>query len=328
MRKNVKMRRLVIAAVLLVFIAAIALIIVNQRHNKMFDVSGFSDGDSKYTITWNGRDWEYNESINSILLIGIDSTGEMKTSDTYGDQARADNIDLISFNYEDKTITILPISRDTMTEVPKFTANGYEASKTLTHLGFAYSFGNGGRASSMNVCNAVSDLLYGVEVYRYVTTNIDSIGYANDLIGGVTVEVPNNDLAGRYPNMTKGAKVRITKKNVEAFLRYRSDKDGSNNGRMERQQAFLQAYIEKLKTMSDDDYLDMWQQLSSDDSKIKTNMTKSMFMNLIADIKDYRYDPDTDNLKIIGTDVVENGYDAFYPDEDKLKELVVTTFFK
>lgn len=328
MRKNAKMRRLIVA-VLIVAVAGVAVLIVrNQRHNKIFDVSGFSDANSSYTVTWNGHDWEYNENINSILLIGIDSTGEMKTSDTYGEQARADNIDLISFDDVNKTVKILPISRDTMTEVPNFTSSGYETNSMRTHLGFAFSFGNGGKASSMNVCNAVSDLLYGVEVYRYVTTNIDSIGYANDLIGGVTVEVPNDDLADKYPEMTKGAKVRLTDKNVADFLRYRSTEDGSNNGRMERQQAFLQAYIEKLKTMNEDDYVEMWNQLSSDESKIKTNMSQNMFMSLISNIRDYHYDPDTDNLKIEGTNGVENGYDVFYPDEDKLKELVVTTYFK
>ena len=328
MRKNRKMRRLVIAVLVLAVILVISLIVMTQRRNKVFDVSNFSDGNAAYTVTWNGRDWEYNENINNILLIGIDSTGEMKTADTYGDQARADNIDLISFDAANKTVKILPISRDTMTEVPNFTASGYETTAMRTHLGFAFSFGNGGKASSMNVCNAVSDMLYGVEVYRYVTTNIDSIGYANDLIGGVMVEVPNDDLADKYPKMTKGAKVRLTDKNVADFLRYRSTEDGSNNGRMERQQAFLQAYVEKLKTMDEDDYLDMWNKLSSDKSKIKTNMSQNMFMSLISNIRDYKYDPNTDNLKIEGTNGIENGYDVFYPDENKLKELVVTTYFK
>lgn len=329
MRKNAKMRRIIIAIILVVVLAVAALIAISQRNNKKFDVSSFSDGSDAYTVTWNGRDWEYNENISSILLIGIDSTGEMKTSDTYGNEARADNIDLVSFNASDKTIKILPISRDTMTEVPTFTSAGYQSASINTHLGFAYAYGNGGRDSSMNVCNAVSDMLYGVEVFRYVTTNIDSIGYANELIGGVTVEVPNDDLANKYPEMTKGAKVKMTDKNVADFLRYRdTKKDASNNGRMERQRAFLEAYVEKLNQMNEEDYIEMWEKLSSDEGKIQTNMSRQLFMNLIANIKEYKYDPATDNLKIEGTDGTEDGYDTFYPDEDKLKELVVTTYFK
>ena len=330
MRHNKRMRIAVYAILAVTVLAVCLLIYSNQRHQKIYDVKHSSDSDSSsYTVIYNGESYEYNSKISTILLIGIDSTGKMETSTDYGEQARADNIDLIIFNREDKTVKVLPVSRDTITEVMTYSAQGYETGKTTTHLGFAFSFGNGGGASSKNTCNAVSDLLYGVSIYRYVTTNIDSIGYANQLIGGVTVTVPNNDLADKYPEMKKGAKVELTDDNVADFLRYRdTDKDASNNSRMERQQAFLTAYIDKLKTMTEDDYIDMWKQLKSDKSKISTNMSEKMFLNLIGNIKEYSYNPATDNLKIEGTDGEEDGYDVFYPDKDRLKELVINTFFK
>lgn len=323
MRRNKKMKSAVIAIVVIMLLLVAFLIIKTQREWKKYDVSPFASSSEEVK-----SGYEYNEKISSILLIGIDSTGTMETSETFGNQARADNIDLISFNNQDKSVKILPISRDTMTEVSNFSSKGYEVGKTKTHIGYAFSFCDGGNESSMNVCNAVSDLLYGTEVYRYVTTNIDSIGYANNLIGGVTVEVPNNDLAGKYPEMTEGSKVELTDANVADFLRYRdTNKDASNTGRMERQQAFLTAYVKKLETMTKEDYEEMWDKLSSDESKIKTNMSESMFLGLLADLKDYTYNPNTDNLVIEGENKVEDGYDVFYPDENKLKELVRKTFF-
>ena len=322
MRKNKRFRYSVITVVLVMVLVVAVLITKSQSEWKKYDVS--ASGHAKA-----GDGYEYNKNISNILLIGIDSTGPMETCATYGDQARADNIDLISFNSQDKSVKIMPISRDTMTDVTKFSAKGYEVGKIKTHLGFAYSYGNGGNESSMNVCDAVSDFLYGTEVYKYVTTNLDSIGYANDLIGGVTVTVPNNDLAFRYPEMTEGNKVEMTSSNVADFLRYRNtDVDGSNTGRMERQQAFLEAYVKKLETMSKDDYKSMWKKLSSEQSKIKTNMTEKMFLGLLADLKKYKYDPNKDNLHIEGVNTVESGYDVFYPDEKKLKALVRETFFE
>ncbi|MCQ2551634.1 MAG: LCP family protein [Clostridia bacterium] len=300
------------------------MIFKSQADFNKYDVSTYITGSEDFDL----EDYEYDSNIVNVLLIGIDSKGAMSTSATFGDQARADNIELISFNTHDKTVKILPISRDTMTDIMQYSASGYEMGRIKTHLGFAFTYGNGGNESSMNVCDAVSNLLYGTNVYRYVTTNIDSIGYANDLIGGVTVEVPNNDLARKYSFMTKGNKVKLDDSNVADFLRFRLNTDGSNNGRMERQVAFLQAYVQKLETMSHDDYVSMWNKLSSDTSKIKTNMDKKMFMSLIGNLKEYTYDPDRDNLKIIGENDVEDGYDVFYPDQDALKQLVIDNYFR
>lgn len=324
MHRNKTYKRIVGAIFVLVLLLVAFLIFKSQADFNRYDVSEFIASSENLDL----EDYEYDSNIVNVLLIGIDSKGTMHTSASFGEQARADNIDLISFNTHDKTVKILPISRDTMTEITQYSANGYEMGKLKTHLGFAFTYGNGGNESSINVCDAVSNLLYGTQVYRYVTTNIDSIGYANDLIGGVTVEVPNNDLARMYSNMTKGNKVKLDDSNVADFLRYRLKTDGSNNGRMERQVAFLEAYVEKLETMSHDDYVSMWNKLSSDTSKIKTNMDKKMFMSLIGNLKEYTYDPDKDNLKIIGENGVEDGYDVFYPDQDALKQLVIDNYFR
>lgn len=322
--KNRKMKRAVIAIIVIMALVVSFLIFMSQNTWKKFDVS-------QYSISSNDEETGYvfNESIVNVLLIGVDSTGVMETSATYGNQARADNIDLISFDTVNKSIKILPISRDTITDVTKFSAKGYDVGTIRTHLGFAYSFGNGGNESSMNVCDAVSNLLFGTEVYKYITTNLDSIAYANDLIGGVTVLVPNDDLKAKYPELVAGSEVELTKDNVADFLRYRDpDKDGSNVGRMERQQAFLEAYVKKLETMTEEDYKDMWDRLSSDKSKIRTNISENMFLSLLEDLREYKYDPLTDNLSIEGEDMVEDGYDVFYPDEEKLRELVINAFFK
>ena len=129
--------------------------------------------------------------------------------------------------------------------------------------------------------------------------------------------------------MRKGARVELTSANVADFLRYRDTSTaGSNNGRMERQEAFITAYIEKLETMEQQDYFDMWDKIQEDKSLIKTNMSEQTFIDLVGNIKQYTYNSRTDNLAIEGTNGEEDGYDVFYPDMEKLKGLVVDTFFK
>ena len=326
--KRKKKTIIMIGVVVLVLALAFLLILKDQKKRKVYQVTPVKSQDS-YTVTYNGEKYQYNSKVETILLIGVDSTGPMEVSADYGEQARADNLDLIIIDHENKCIKVLPVSRDTYTEVTNYTAKGYAIGKVPTHLGFAFSFGDGGNASSKNVCSAVSELLYGVEIYRYVTTNIDSIGYANDLIGGVDVVVPNNDLAFMYPEMVKGATVTMTKDNVAEFLRYRNlDQDASNVGRMQRQRAFLQSYIEKLETMTESDYVSMWEKLQKDSNIIKTNINQDTFQRLLNCVKDYSYDPDTCNLNIAGKNDKLDGYDVFYVDEDQLKELVINVFYK
>lgn len=55
--------------------------------------------------------------------------------------------------------------------------------------------------------------------------------------------------------MKKGDVVTITKDNVEEFVRTRdADKDYSAQDRLARQQAYYEAFYEKIKSMLEDDF--------------------------------------------------------------------------
>lgn len=329
-RHNKKFKILVTIVVICMALLVAFLIYKDQMAQGAYKVAEVEVGEPQqsYSITYEGEEYDFNSSIESVLLIGVDSRGKLEAQESYGVDARADNIDLIIMDRQNHSVKILPISRDTMTEITKYTVKGYESSSYVDHIGFAFSYGNGGKASCDNACDAVSNLLYGIDVRYYICTNLDSIAFANDLLGGVKVECPNNDLSGKYPEMTEGAKIKLGDSNVEDFLRYRNtDEDYSNNGRMERQQAFLDGFVEQIKGMSEEDFADMWKELKADDSNILTNVSKSHFLKLINRINEYEYDPEKSNLKIEGTDKVEDGHDVFYANEKKLKQLVVDTFY-
>ena len=332
MRRNKNNKKFIISviAIILVMLIIVALLIYkDQKDQRAYQIdTKLVEPQQTYSVTYNDEIYDYNTTIETVLLIGIDSEGKLEQQDNYGVDARADNIVLLIMDRLNHTLKILPISRDTMTEITKYTKSGYESTKYVDHLGFAFSYGDGYKASCENTCDAISNLLYGVNIRYYICTNLDSIAFANDLLGGVSVEVPNDDLVKIHPELKKGSEVTLTSDNVADFLRYRdTEVDYSNNGRMDRQQAFLTGFTLKAKTMSENDYVNLWEKLSGDDSKILTNMTKAHFMNLISRVSEYDYIEEESVLKITGVDKVEDNHDVFYPDQEELKQLVIDTFY-
>ena len=323
-----------IISVLIVVVVMVALvgilIFFDQKDQKAYQIvqTKMVEPQQSYSITYNGETYDYNTSIETVLLIGVDSRGKLEAQDKYGVDARADNIVLVIMDRQNHRVKILPINRDTMTEITKYTKSGFESTKYVDHLGFAFTYGDGYKASCENTCDAISNLLYGINIRYYICTNLDSIAFANEMLGGVTVECPNDDLVKDYPELKKGSKVKLTSSNVEDFLRYRDTKtDYSNNGRMDRQQAFLDGFIQKAKTMSENDYLTLWDKINAKDSNILTNMSKAHFMNIIGRVADYDYEKTQSNLRITGVDKIEDNHDVFYPNKEELKQLVIDTFY-
>lgn len=86
-------------------------------------------------------------------------------------------------------MSILALNRDTMTEIRRYTRTGEDMGTYVSHLGYAYSYGDGGEVSCEDLKEAVEKLL-GISIDEYVVTNQSSITSINDLVGGVTVTVP------------------------------------------------------------------------------------------------------------------------------------------
>lgn len=330
-----KSKRIACVSFLVVLVFVAAMIYLDQQKMSKYRFSGGKDGDSVQTIRYKGKDYVYNNRIFAFLLIGTDGKGRIRADESYGDKDRADNIMLIILDGTDESVKVLPVSRDTMCFITKYSRNGIDQGSVVDHLGYAFSYGDGARVSCRNTCEAVSNLLYGVDVRTYVAANLSSLPYITELLGEVTVEVPNSDVAFRYPELKKGNTAVIGKKNIESFLRYRdTGKDYSNNGRMERQQAFAEGAVEMVRDFSEDDVLEIWDDYRDNkgrgekyEGRFLTNISRGRFLRFGSGLSDYEYDPEKGNLKIKGKNRVEDGHDVFYPDESELKDLVVKTFY-
>ena len=155
--------------------------------------------------TVDGVTYEYNQQITTILYAGVDSEGPMTTTDRYTIAPRADTINLIILDGYHGTLRVLAISRDTLTAIDRYTMDGTWRDTYVSHLGYAYTYGDGGRVSCENLVSAVSRLLGGVPIHEYVVTNKSGVAAGNAMVGGVRVTVPNDDVAHLHPELTAGA---------------------------------------------------------------------------------------------------------------------------
>lgn len=330
-RKNKKMMAPIMAIVLL-GIAAVTFLAVKaqEKQNSQHVTSGNSvNMQTGYrNITYNGKEYRYNSLIKTVLYAGIDSVGEIEENESYADAARADSIALAVLNQKTKRMTVIALNRDTMTKVRRYSMSGRNRGKYVTHLGFAYAYGNGGKTSCYNLKDAVSDLLGGIPINEYIVTNQSSMPYINELVDGVTVEVPNNDLEFRYPDMHEGATVTLDDDNIVDFLQYRdTEVEFSNEGRIERQQAYITAYVDQLKSVLRNDLESVWDKQEGMEKYIQTSITKNKYLNL-ANLVEMMEFSDADFYRPEGQNVEGEAHDEFYVDEDALRRKVIDIFYE
>ena len=109
-------------------------------------------------------------SVKNILLIGTDSRGE--------DRGRSDSMILLSINSKTDKITMCSLMRDMYVQIP-----GYGSNK----LNAAYSYGG-----PELLMDTIEENLY-IEIDDYVTVNFVSFANIVDAVGGVEIEVSDNE---------------------------------------------------------------------------------------------------------------------------------------
>ena len=280
------------------------------------------------TRTYDGKEYQYNSLIITILYAGIDSEGTMEATAAYSNKARADSIALVILDKKKQKMSILALNRDTMTQIRRYTREGDDLGLYTSHLGYAYSYGDGGEVSCENLEEAVQLLIGDIPISDYVVTNRSSMTEINDLVGGVTVTVPNNDLAAKHSDLSQGRVVTLDDSNVEDFLRYRDiQTDFSNEGRIQRQQAYITAYIGQFRELLQTDLESAWDKTEEMTDHLQTSITKSKYLGLAKLLESVSFD-DTDYYRPEGTDQLGDLHDEFYLDEDNMEKLIIDLFYE
>ncbi len=165
----------------------------------------------------------------NFLLIGLDEVESVN---------RADSILFVRLDVEHRTIKAMSIPRDTRVQIR---GRGQEK------LNHAYAYGG------MNLLKETVINLTGMPIDYYVILNYKSFPQIIDAVGGVTLDVHK---AMRYTDKAQGLYINIApgKQHMDGeqalkFVRFRMDALG-DVGRIQRQQQFARAFIDKVLSPS------------------------------------------------------------------------------
>ncbi len=280
--------------------------------------------DTLDTVYIDGKAYRPKNTVKNYLIVGIDQFG---ASESNG-YAQADFVLVLSFDSSDNSYTVIPINRDTMTEILVYDAFSGEAKKTVAQIALSHNDGTYTEISNTRKCKntakAVSDLLYGIDFKNYVSMTMDAVSIIVDYVGGVEVYV-EYDMTSVDQRLVAGQTVMLDGELALKFIGARSGvSDETNVSRMERQMAFFDAFTEKAKSVEIDEEL-LIECFEDVADYIVTNADDGIFREMSEKFSTY------DKKETIippGEAKVGQKYMEFYVDEEELKDIVIDVFYK
>ncbi len=168
-----------------------------------------------------------------ILVFGIDASSKEKADNT-----RSDSIMLVSVDSNGKNPVLLSIPRDTRVEMP--------GRKNPDKINHAHAFGG------PSLLVETVEKLFNIKINHYVRINYRSVEEVVDALGGIEIDVPMNmkyydpyDTPPLNINLKKGLQT-LNGKDAVHFLRFRKGYANQDLGRIEAQQQFVKATMDKL----------------------------------------------------------------------------------
>lgn len=283
-----------------------------------------TDADSTSVITVDGVDYVPNSDVQGILVMGLDKFDENLDDSGYYNDQQADFLMLFVVDNKNETYSAIHLNRDTMAQINVLGVAGEKIDTTYAQLALAHSYGNGKAVSCRNTVDAVSGLLNGIAIDRYVSVTMDAVPVVTDLVGGVEVEV-KDDFSGIDDSLVMGETVTLNSSNALNFVRTRQGlEDSSNSTRMTRQQDYLVSLFDAFneKAESDENFIVNASLALSD--YIVSNCTVNQLENLVSNLGHYEFDEiyTTEGEYKVGDKFME-----FYADEESIDNLVLNLFY-
>lgn len=272
-------------------------------------------------VVYNGVTYKYNENVTNILMIGVDKR-DLADTNIKGTGGQADVNVLMAIDTETGKISLINISRDTMTEVTQYSAGGVYAGMKTQQLCLAYAYGDGKKTSCENQVNTVERLFYNLPIKSYFSLDLDGIAAINDSVGGVDVVSP--ETIGPF---TEGESYHLEGNMAEKFVRTRSmSVVDANNYRMKRQQIYVDSFMKTVIQQTKEDISTPLNLYNAASEYSYTNINASKVCYLAATLvanKNMSYDM----LTVPGEVKMGDTYAEFYVDEAKFYEMFLSVFY-
>lgn len=312
----------IISIVVILAISAVAFAMKkNSKEEK--DTSSELQQESENYISYNGQRYQHNDHLRTYLYMGIDKDGPVTEAEDSVSGGQSDAMFLIVVDSEKKTISVLSINRNTMTDVDVYDKDGKFVETRELQICLQHGFGDGMRTNCQRSVDAVSNLLYGEPVSGYIAMNMDAMPMMNDSVGGVTVEVLD-DLTSPSRNVSlhKGETVTLNGDEAYVYLRSRDINEfDSATERLNRQMQYIQAFVKQAKSKDAATLVSAYNAITD---YIVTNVDVP---NLVNKLTTYEFD-DSRMYTIPGETQMGEQYEEYHVDEDALYQLMLDIFYK
>lgn len=241
----------------------------------------------------------------NILLCGVD-----------GKHENADTIVLASFNTEKKTLKLLSIPRDTMSN----------EDRAIQKINASYSVDHEG-----NIEQTIHEveMVTGLPIDRYAITTFEGFEKAIDAIGGVEMYVPD-DLQYSDPyqdleiDLKKGEQV-LDGEHALQFVRYRAGYATGDIGRIGAQQLFFEALGNELLSASIITKIPALAKVVSEE--METDLTVSEMLWFFKQAQGMSSDS-IEMFILPGTAEYVDGLSYYIPSESGIIELINSEFME
>ena len=232
------------------------------------------------------------QGILNILLAGIDAYENGKT--TSGTMPHTDVMMVIAINFDEGTVDLITLPRDTMTTAPGH--SGIYKLNGIFNVGLNGKFKSSGKADDLAdgfalTCRAAEEWLGGITIPYYYGVDFQAVIDIVDTLGGIDYDVDQSftSMSGKRKYGT--GMHHLDGDAVMGYLRIRQSADGLDSSRTARQRRMLVAIFNKLKTEGTMSQIPAL--ISAANSGIYTNTTLAQTTALV----NYASNLNSDNIR-------------------------------
>ncbi len=239
--KVVNTLRVIFITFFIIAFTSFTMFIVNNINEISSIVESFTDTklagiklEEKPDLTPSKFNFKMLNRYQNILLLGVDSNGP-NTLPYSG--VRSDTMIILSVDLHGKSVNAISIPRDSKVYIAE--------EHGIQKINAAYALGG------IELTKKTIEETLGVRIHNYIIVNTEGVRKLIDAIGGVPIHIDqsmhyNDYSANLHINFDKGDYV-LNGEQAEEYLRFRKDMLG-DIGRVHRQQKFIKALIEQIKS--------------------------------------------------------------------------------
>lgn len=276
----------------------------------------------KTTVEYEDTSYIIDPMIQTLMILGIDTTDGLVDSESYNNEYQSDFISIVVIDNDNNQYSIMQINRDTMVEIPVLGVTGKIASSYTGQIALSYNYGNGLEDSCENTALTLSNYLLDIPIDNYISLSMGAVPIINDMVGGVTVTI-EDDFSSIDDSLVMGETITLTGSQALTFVQGRySVGDQTNANRMNRQQEYLAGLFE---IFADDETSFSTSVLSEITDYMVTDSSVNTLSRILEKLEEYEF---LGFVTLEGESSEVDGHMQFEVDETSLYETVLDLFYK